>query len=65
VEVTLIGKQKRLVIYEGDNHEDIVRKFASNNKLSKRKEAKLIQIVQEQLSLIQMPTVDEESGTQD
>ena len=41
IDVTMVGKQKRLVIFENDNSEEVVRDFAVKHNLCKRKKAKL------------------------
>ena len=55
------NRQEKLIIYEGDHPEQVVQIFAGTYGLSKEKEAKLMNVVRDQLAIV-LPRIIEESG---
>lgn len=55
----MVGEQQRLVLYEGQNYQEVVSDFGRKYDLCHKKQARLMQIIKEQLNTIQMPPVDE------
>lgn len=55
------SRQEKLIIYEGDEPEQIVQIFAGTFGLSKEKEGKLMSVVRDQLAVL-LPRIIEEAA---